>query len=176
MATEEEGGEPGLRWDNWKAWAALSIAEFAIILILAAGLAHLAIQQGGEDWLDEGVLSPLQRANQTIQVTAKRWESCRNHARTLEANASNLTSQVTELNTRLRLKELENKVLGGYGSSSFFTVALYIVATYNRQKEVIAHLQEQQLLIRDSVDTHHQIYLHIALASMLIATIVTLQV
>lgn len=79
MATEEEGGQPGFRWDNWKAWAALSTAEFAIILILAAGLAHLAIRQEGEDWPDGGMLSPLQRANQTIQVAARRWESCRNH-------------------------------------------------------------------------------------------------
>uniref|UniRef100_A0A2D4HG01 Uncharacterized protein n=1 Tax=Micrurus lemniscatus lemniscatus TaxID=129467 RepID=A0A2D4HG01_MICLE len=174
MATEEEGGQPGFRWNNWKAWAALSTAQFAIILILAAGLAHLVIQQEGDDWPDEGVLSPLQRANRTIQVTAKRWESCRNHTRKLEANASNLTSQVTELNARLRLKELENKVLEDE-LALLKNWAQKLQDLINRQKEVIANLQEQQLLIRDSVDTHHQMYLHVALASMLITAIVTLQ-
>ncbi|KAM3851588.1 uncharacterized protein M6D78_003312 isoform 1-T3 [Vipera latastei] len=167
-----EGNQPGFRWDNWKAWAALSTAQFAIILILAAGLAHLIIQREGEDWPDGDALSPLERANRTIQVAAKRWESCRNHTRMLEANTSNLSSQVAELNGRVRLKELENKVLEDeLGLLRNWTRRLQDLI--NRQKEVIVHLQQQQLLVPDC---GHQVHLHVGLTSLLLAIIVILQV
>ncbi|KAM6465924.1 uncharacterized protein PHA67_011966 [Liasis olivaceus] len=175
MATAEEG-QPGFRWDNWKAWAALSTAEFAVILILAAGLAHFVIrpdwEREGDEWRGCGGLASLERVNQTLQVAAKRWESCRNHTRMLEANTSSLSSQVAQLKTRLHLKELENKVLED---------ELVLLKNWtqrlqdlnNHQKEIIGHLQH---LPRQLPGSGHRVHLHFGLASMLFTTIIILQV
>lgn len=170
MASAEEG-QPGFRWDNWRGWAALCTAEFAIILILAAGLAHFVILRG-EDWPDSRVLGSLKRADQALQMAAKRWESCRNHTRMLEANISSLNSQVAQLNSRLILKELENKVLEDE-RALLRNWTQRLQDLNNHQKEFIGHLQYQHRLLPGC---GQRVPLHLGLASMLLTTLVILQV
>lgn len=102
-------------WSSWKVWFAVSMAEFAVIIILSVGMAHFALH-GERGWNatalpDRGMLTSLERMNRTLEDATKHWEACKNHTRMLETNSSNLMLKVTQLNATARQKESENHIL-----------------------------------------------------------------
>ncbi|CAI7935568.1 Hypothetical predicted protein [Podarcis lilfordi] len=113
---EEKESSPSLRWGKRKLWVAVAALEFAAILILVAGLAHFAAHHEratetgnwGEGSNATSSLASLGTVNRTLQAAAKRWESCQNRTRALEANASSLSSEMTQIKTRLGLEGTGN--------------------------------------------------------------------
>ncbi|XP_061457790.1 uncharacterized protein LOC133372745 [Rhineura floridana] len=151
-----------------KAWIAVSIAELAIILILAAGLGHLAThhERGEESWTDSGMLASLDRVNQTLQEATQHWDACLNRTRVLEGNTFRLSSKMSQLNTRLSLKEFEIKGLEDeVVLLKNWTEMLQDVN--KRQKEIIIQLQQQQKRVSG---TSCRVRLHSGLALVVLTT------
>lgn len=70
-------------WGGWKVWFAVATAEFAVIIILAVGMAHFALHeergQNSTGLPDRGMLTSLQRINQTLEDATKRLEACQSN-------------------------------------------------------------------------------------------------
>ncbi|XP_078235135.1 uncharacterized protein LOC144584007 [Pogona vitticeps] len=157
----DSDGSPPRRWGSRKLWVAVSLVELAIILILAAGLAHLATHREGEPgpperWPPDGSALPAlgEGGRWTLQAATRQWRLCWNHTKILEANASALSTEAIQLGNRLRQKEFDIKALEG---------ELFILKNWTKkleelniqQREIITHFHQQQKLWSDSGHLHH---------------------
>ncbi|XP_053159556.1 uncharacterized protein LOC128348061 [Hemicordylus capensis] len=175
-AAVKEMQPPSLWWKNWKVWIAVAMVEFAVVLILTAGLAHFASHeasgyeasgQASKSSPDSSLLTVLDRVNKTLQEATKHQESCQNLTRSLEANTSSLSVAVAQLNERLRQKEMESHllqervaILGNWTEE--------LKNLNNKQKEIIAHFQQQQKRLSSGSGLLH---LHGSHASLLLLTL-----
>ncbi|XP_066492249.1 uncharacterized protein [Tiliqua scincoides] len=160
-------------WGNWKVWFAVSVAELDVIIILAVGMAHFAlhVERGwnSTNLPDRGMLTSLERINQTLEDATKRWRACQDHTRMLETNSSTLRLAVAQLNASVRLKESENHILQE-------EVTLLRNWTHrlqdlnNQQKEIIDrfHQQKERLSCGNSGSS---LRLHCGPASLMLLTL-----
>ncbi|CAM5126284.1 unnamed protein product [Natator depressus] len=123
-------GDPGgLASGGRKVWLAVATAELAIILILAAGLGHFVAE---ERWLHSKVLAlreEMASTNRTVQEKWEGWDVCKNHTHVLQRNVTNLTQEVTRLNSDIAQQEVEKGRLRDE------------ISTW---KNTVQHLQEQK--------------------------------
>lgn len=155
---------------SWKVWFAIATAEFAIIIILAVGMAHFALHgergQNSTGLPDRGMLISLQRINQTLEDATKHLEACQGNTRMLEANVSTLRLEMTKLNGSVRLKESENHILQE-------EVTLLRNWTHrlqnlnNQQKEIIDRFHQQKERLACS-SSGSNLRLHVGLTSLVV--------